>query len=81
MEPTENLRCNLNFKKLALLALRERTLNKKQLPKQAKRLPRKTLIQTPFNVDVLSTINTRLFKTNKKSLKKQKKKKKKNQKK
>jgi hypothetical protein len=56
----------LNFRKLAFLALRERTLNKKQSPIQAKRLPFKTFIHTPLNVDVLSTINTLLLKTNKK---------------
>ena len=63
--PTENFLCNLNFKKLAFKALRERTLNKKQSPTLAFCLPRKTLIQTPLKVEVLSTIKTRLLKISK----------------
>jgi hypothetical protein len=42
----------LSFRKLAFLALRERTLNKKQSPIQAKRFPLKTFIHTPLKVEV-----------------------------
>jgi hypothetical protein len=58
--PTANLLCNLNFKKLALLAFRILILNKKQSPIFAKNFPLKTLIQTPLTALVLSDIVTLL---------------------
>jgi len=75
IEPKANFLCNLNFKKLALLAFRFRTLNKKQSPNLAINFPLKTFIQIPLTVEVLSTIATRLRKISNKKIKKKNKKK------